>query len=78
MGWYCECADKEGGVGCFFGFDACEMIDLAGLVIGVGHEFFEFSHVLPGFGEVEGSEVLIEAVVDEVLSCLGGTLSMLK
>jgi hypothetical protein len=54
------------------------MIDLAGLVIGVGHEFFEFSHVLPGLPQIERPEVLVEAVVREVLPRATSTLSMLK
>ena len=78
MGCYCECADQEGGVGSFFWFCAGIMIDLAGLVIGIRHQFLELSDVFPCLGEVERPEVLVEAVVNEVLPSLRCTLSMLK
>jgi hypothetical protein len=52
--------------------------DLAGLVLGVGEQFLQFRDVLPGLGQVERSEILVEVVVGEVLHRAGGTLSMLK
>lgn len=77
-GCYCEGADQEGSIGGFLWFGAGVMIDLAGLVVGIRHQFLELSHVFPCFGEVERPEVLVEAVVDQVLTPPTCTLSMLK
>ncbi len=54
------------------------MVDLVGLVVGVGEQFLQLGYVLPGLPQIEGPEVLVEAVVGEVLSWASGTLSMLK
>lgn len=54
------------------------MIDLAGLVIGIRHQFLELRDVFPCFGEVKWSKILVEAVVGKVLPSLRCTLSMLK
>jgi hypothetical protein len=52
--------------------------DLAGLILGMRQQFFELGDILPGLGQVERSEILIEVVIDEILYRVEGTLSMLK
>ena len=54
------------------------MEDLTGLVLGMRQQFLEFGDILPSFGQVERSKILIEVVVGEVLHSRGSTLSMLK
>ena len=48
------------------------MVDVVGFVLGVRHQFLELGDVLPCFAEVEGSEILVEAVVDEILGWADG------
>jgi len=54
------------------------MVDLICFIFWVNHQFLEFGYVLPCFAEIEWSEIFIEAIVDEVLSVVMGTLSILK
>jgi hypothetical protein len=54
------------------------VINLVGFVLGVREQFFELGDILPGFAEIEGAEILVEVVVDEILDGRGDTLSMLK
>ena len=54
------------------------MVDLVGLVLRVRQELLQLSHVFPGLAQVQGPEVFVERVVDEILSGRGTTLSMLK
>lgn len=64
---YLESAHEVGCVGGFFGVGGSIVVDLIALVLGVGHELFELSDVFPGFSKVEGSEIFVEVIVDEVL-----------
>ena len=54
------------------------MEDLVGFVLRGGEEFLQLGDVLPGLAEVEGPEVFVEVVVDEVLNGAAPTLSILK
>lgn len=54
------------------------MVNLVGLVLRMREQLLQLSHVFPGLAEVQGPEVLVERVVDEILSEGGATLSMLK
>lgn len=54
------------------------MVNLILLIVRMVHEFFQLSCVLPGFCEVERSEILIEAIVLKILNGRICTLSMLK
>ena len=54
------------------------MEDLAGLVLGMRQQFLQLRDILPSFGQVERSKILVEVVVGEVLHSGEGTLSMLK
>ena len=77
-GLYLEGAHEVGGVGSFVGRHAGKVVDLVGLVLGVGEQLLQLSDVLPGLPEVEGTEVLVEAVVEQVLGERMTTLSILK
>ena len=54
------------------------MVDVVAFVLGVRKQFFEFSDILPSFAEVEGPEILVEAVVEKILAERMDTLSILK
>lgn len=54
------------------------MIDLVGLVLGMRQQLLQLSDVLPRLAEVQGPEIVVEIVIDEVLDMEAGTLSMLK
>lgn len=54
------------------------MVEYVGCVSFVLHDLEDLGSVFPYFGEVEGSEVLEEGVVLEILSECKWTLSMLK
>ena len=57
VGCVCHFVRRGGGV----------VVDLVGFVVGVRQQFFELSHILPGFSEVEGAEVFVESIVDKIL-----------
>jgi hypothetical protein len=78
MGGYLECAHEVCCIGGSVGHGAGIVVDLVCFVFGVRQKFFEFSDILPGFAEVEGAEIFIEAVIDEVLNGRMTTLSILK
>lgn len=75
---YLEGADEEGGVGGLLGRGTREVVDLVALIFGMGEQLLELGHVLPGLAQVQRPEILVEAVVDQVLGRLWGTLSILK
>jgi hypothetical protein len=52
--------------------------DLTALVLGMRQQFLQLRDILPCFGQVERSKILVEVVVGEVLHSGGSTLSMLK
>ena len=54
------------------------MVERAAAVLLVAQKFVHLVNVFPDFGQVQRPEVLEEALVAEVLSDQGGTLSMLK
>ena len=73
-----EGTDQHGRVGRLLGLQTREVVDLVGLVVGVGEELLQLGYVLPGLPQIKRAEVLVEAVVGEVLSWASSTLSMLK
>ena len=73
-----EGANEEGSIGRFIVSVGSVMIDLVLLIVGMLHQLFELSGILPCFCEVEGSEILIETVVLKILNEGVSTLSMLK
>lgn len=55
------------------------MVEYIIAVFFVGEELLHFVDVLPNFGEVEGPEILEEALIGEILTILERyTLSILK
>ena len=48
------------------------MVDLVGFVLGVSQQLFQFGHILPSLPQIERSEILVEAVIDEILVALHG------
>ena len=77
-GPYLESTHEVGGVGSLVGSHAGKVVDLVALVLGVGEQLLELGDVLPGLPEVERAEVLVEAVVEQVLAERMTTLSILK
>ena len=66
-GWglsYLECPHQVGGVGCLVGQGAGVVVDLVCFVLRVVQQFLQLGHVLPGFAQVEGTEILVERVID--------------